>query len=69
MSLQPYDLIHAAKAAELEQDVRAAAVVADVRRARRLDRTAQLLDAVARMSDRLARRLSARAQSHWARLS
>jgi hypothetical protein len=69
MSLEPYELIHAARAAELERHAREAAVVDDVRRARRLARTARRLDTLACWSDRLARRLSARAQSRRARLS
>ncbi len=69
MSLEPYELIHAARAAELERSARDAAIAGNVRRTRRLDRTARRLDRLACWSDRLARRLSARAQSRRALLS
>lgn len=66
MAVHSYDIIHRQHAADLEREARVGSLVLSLRRARRLETAAHLLDVWAGRIDRVAQRLSARARSRRA---
>lgn len=68
MSVNPHDVIHRQRAADLEREAQIGTLVNSLRRTRRLETAARRLEMWAAWTDRVARRLNAQARARRARL-
>ncbi|MGH8826794.1 MAG: hypothetical protein ACRDVZ_04150 [Jiangellaceae bacterium] len=68
MSVHPHHVIHRQRAADLEREARIGTLVHSLRRARRLEIAARRLEMWAAWTDRVARRLNARARARRAQV-